>query len=262
MEFIDTHAHIYQPDYAEDLAEIVQNSLENGISRIYMPNVDVDSIAEMNRLTELYPERCFAMMGLHPTSVDAGYKQKLARVEEALNSGNYCAVGEIGIDLYWDKTYQAEQTEVFLQQVQWARQKGLPAVIHTRNSTNETLEALEKCGTDGLTAIFHSFCEDEIQARRILAHENFYLGINGIVTFKNSGLAETLRNLPIERLVLETDSPYLTPTPFRGKRNSPAHIRLIAQKLAEVYGIPLSEVAEITTKNANRIFGQNKRAEH
>ncbi len=254
MEFIDTHAHIYQPDYANDLVEIVGNARENGISRIYMPNVDVDSIGEMNRVTALYPDYCFAMMGIHPTSVDAGYKPHLARVEEALRSGKYCAVGEIGIDLYWDKTYLAEQIEVFTQQVQWAKEMGLPAIIHTRNSTNETLDALEKCGTGGLTAIFHSFCEDENQAKRILAHENFYLGINGIVTFKNSGLAQTLTQVPLNRLVLETDSPYLTPTPHRGKRNSPAYIRLIAQKLADVYEVPLAKVAEITTKNANCIF--------
>jgi len=254
MNIIDTHSHIYQEDYLEDIDHVITSAREHGVTHIFMPNVDLDSIQPMLDLESKYPGYCIPLMGLHPTSVDNSYQDQLSRIKEELSKRKYCGIGEIGMDLYWSKEYADKQKIVFQTQLEWAKDMHLPVVIHVRNSHRETMDALNEIGTDGLTGVFHSFCGTEDEAKEILGFENFYLGINGIVTFKNSDLKEVLKSIPLERIVLETDAPYLTPAPHRGKRNHPSYLKLIVTKLAEIYDRDVSEVANITTQNAKHLY--------
>lgn len=250
--WIDTHAHIYAEEFDGDRQDMIERFRENGIMKIFMPNVDHTSIDKMLDLESRW-EGCHAMMGLHPCSVKKGFERELYIVEEWLSKRKFSAVGEIGTDLYWDKTFWDQQCEAFNIQAAWAKSFGLPAVIHCRESLDETIALVEKLQDGKLTGIFHCFGGTAEQAEKI-TKLNFFLGIGGVATFKKSGLDEVLSHVPLERIVLETDSPYLSPVPHRGKRNEPAYIPLIGQRVADIKKVSLDEVKEKTTLNALNLF--------
>jgi TatD DNase family protein len=254
MALIDTHSHLYHEDYTAEIDAIILAAKQDGISHIFLPNIDVDTIEPMLLLADKFPDYCIPLMGLHPTSVDENYLSQLETIEKELKKRSYCGIGEIGIDLYWDKTHLIEQQNAFRIQIQWAIDLQLPIVIHVRNSFRETMEVLQEFDPKDLSGVFHSFCGTSDEAQEILKLDRFYLGINGIVTFKNSDLGNTLRAVPLDRIVLETDSPYLTPAPYRGKRNHPSYLKLIATKLSEVYELPIENIYETTTNNAKSLF--------
>jgi TatD DNase family protein len=250
---IDTHAHLYAKQFDEDRETMLERAKASGVERFYLPNIDGNSIEGMLALEAKYPEICFPMMGLHPCSVKENYEEELAIVEEWLFKRSFCAVGEIGIDLYWDKTTLPQQIIAFRRQIGWAKQLDIPIIIHARESTEEILEVLESEKDDKLRGIFHCFGGTVEEANRI-TDLGFYLGIGGVLTFKKSGLDKTMQEIDLQHVVLETDAPYLAPTPYRGKRNESAYIRLVAEKLAGVKNIPFTEVAAITSANAKKIF--------
>lgn len=254
-EFIDSHAHIYLDKFKEDIHDVLERSFEEGVNKIYMPNIDHTSIDDMLELENKYPANCIPMMGLHPCSVQKGFEKELYQVEEWLGRRNFAAVGEIGTDLYWDKTFWPEQQEAFKIQVDWAKKYNLPVVIHCRESIDETIELVEQFKDDNLKGVFHCFSGDLEQARRII-NLGFYLGFGGVATFKNGGLDTVIPEVDLEYMLLETDSPYLTPTPHRGKRNEPSYIPLIARKIASLKTKPLDEVAAKTTLNTLKLFGE------
>ena len=251
---IDTHSHIYSEEFDADRDEVIQRAKEAGVTKIVLPNVDTQSLPRMLELEAQYPDYCYAAVGLHPESVKENYQIELDIIREELERRKYLAVGEIGIDLYWDKTYQTEQIRAFQTQVEWAIEFNLPVIIHVRNSHNETIQALKPYSGKGLKGIFHCFGGTPEEAAEIFSLGDFKLGIGGVVTFKNSGLAATLMHIPLENLVLETDSPYLTPVPFRGKRNESSYLRYVAARLSEIYAVPQDEVNRITTESANSVF--------
>ncbi len=253
---IDTHAHIYLEQFHKDLDQVIDDAKEAGVQQILMPNVDEDTIDDMMEVEEKYPEYCTAMMGLHPCSVNKHFERSLYLVEEWLNKRPFVAIGEIGTDLYWDKSSFKYQKEAFCIQVNWAKQKGLPVVIHCRDSIDETLDLLEPLVTSASRGVFHCFTGNQQQADRIIAL-GFKLGIGGVVTFKNSGLDQTLKEVPLEHLVLETDSPYLSPVPFRGKRNQPAYLQHILNKLSETYETTPEDIKRVSTNNAIALFKLN-----
>jgi len=253
MEFIDTHTHLYLDKFSEDRDEVIQRALHEGITRMYLPNIDRSSIDDMIALEKDYPANCFAMMGLHPCSVGPDYQEQLAIVEEWLGRRPFKAVGEIGMDLYWDKTYRSEQEDAFRIQTKWAMEGGLPIVIHSRETIDILIDLMREIADDRLYGIFHCFTGTAAQAEAII-DLGFVLGIGGVATFKNAGLDKTLVDVPLEKLVLETDSPYLAPTPFRGKRNESSYLIKVAEKLASIYGVGLDEIARITTDNARMVF--------
>ena len=248
LKFVDTHSHIYQEDYNEDIDQVIADAREAGVDRIYLPNVDKDSIKPMLNLYEKDPDYFRIMMGLHPTSVEENYEQQLTEIKPLFDQFKFSAVGEIGIDLYWSRDRIEEQKKAFRIQLGWAKDMNLPVVIHTRESLNETLEIVREF--DGLRGIFHSFGGDLADAQKIFESGDFLLGINGVLTFKNCNLRNILKEIPLEKLVIETDAPYLTPVPYRGKRNHPAYIPLIAEFLSEIYQLPIDEIARKTTQNA------------
>jgi TatD DNase family protein len=252
---IDTHAHLYAEEFASDRPEMIQRAIDAGIKAIILPNVDQTTIGPMLDLEKQFPGYCFPAIGLHPTSVDAGYKNELQIIESWLSKREFIAIGEIGIDLYWDKSFLEEQIISFETQLNWSLKYDFPVIIHVRDSFDETLQVLEKFDGKGLRGIFHSFTGNIDQAKKILGLGDFKLGINGIVTFKNSGLGDVVRAIDLENIVLETDAPYLTPAPYRGKRNESSMIKLVAEKLAEIYGIENIDVISKTTQNAKKIFG-------
>lgn len=254
MELIDTHAHLYSTKFDADREAMLQRAAEAGVSRLFLPNVDHESIAGMDALVAAHPDRCFAMMGLHPCHVGEDNAAAMEEVERLLRTGRYCAVGEIGIDLYWDKTFLAHQQEVFRQQVRWAKELRLPIAIHCRESFNEVITIVEEENDDSLTGVFHCFTGSEGQAQRVIALKGFCLGIGGVVTYPKGGLFETMREVGVAHCVLETDAPYLAPVPHRGKRNEPGYLTHIAAKLAEATGRSLDEIAAITTRNAEQLF--------
>lgn len=251
--FIDTHAHIYHEDFIKDRIDMLQRCSESGVGKIFMPNVDHASIDPMMELESRYGGTCFSMMGLHPCSVKRGFERELYIVEEWLGRRKFAAIGEIGTDLYWDKTLFDEQQEAFTIQVNWAKKFRLPVVIHCRESIDETIALVDKLKDDNLTGIFHCFTGTKEQADRITSL-GFYLGIGGVSTFKNSGLDKVLPEIKLEHLVLETDSPYLAPVPHRGKRNEPAYIPLVADKLSVLKRTTVEEVKRVTTQNALTVF--------
>ncbi len=227
--------------------------MESGVDRFFLPNIDHASIEGMLKMEEDYPGQCFAMMGIHPCSIKENYKEELAVVEKWLGERPFCAIGEIGIDLYWDKTHFRQQQDAFRQQIQWAKALDIPIVIHSRDATAEVLEILDEQKDERLRGIFHCFTGTLEEARRIIDLD-FYLGIGGVVTFKNGGLDKVVQEISLEHLVLETDAPYLAPVPKRGKRNESAYVRLVAEKIAAVQQVPFSEVARQTTANAEALF--------
>lgn len=251
--FIDTHAHLYLEQFDEDLDFLMAITEEAGVQKVYLPNIDSSSIDAMHRIEAEYPDVLHSMMGLHPCSVKENYKAELKICEEHLSNRKYCAIGEIGIDLYWDKTFHAEQKKAYEIQIEWARDLGIPFVIHSRDSLDETIATVERLQDGNLSGIFHCFNGDEDQARKIQGM-GFLIGIGGVITFKNAGVREQLVNLDLDMMVLETDSPYLAPTPFRGKRNQSNYIPIIAEQLAETLEISIEEVARVTTNNAKNLF--------
>jgi len=255
---IDTHTHLYSQEFDADRDAIIQSAINSGISKMLMPNVDVDSIAGMHDLVKKFPQNCFAMMGLHPCSVTENWEKDLLIIKEWLDKENYCAVGEIGIDLYWDKTTLELQQNAFKTQIKWAKEKKLPIVIHVREAFSECFEIVDDMNDENLTGVFHCFSGNLEQAKHIIKYGGFKLGIGGVVTFKNGGLDKVLPEIDLEHLILETDSPYLAPAPHRGKRNESLYLNLVASKLAELKGVDLKTIDEVTTKNALELFSTVK----
>ncbi len=251
---IETHAHIYSEQFQEDIDEVIDRSREAGVERIYMPNIDHTSIDAMLELEDRYPGYCISMMGLHPCSVKADFEKELQIVEDWLGKRDFVAVGEMGTDLYWDKSFFEQQKEAFNIQSQWAVKYDLPIVIHCRESIDQTIELLEAMTPNQPRGVFHCFTGSVEQAKRIL-DLGFVLGIGGVATFKNGGLETVLSEIDLSQMVLETDSPYLAPAPNRGKRNEPSYIQLVAQKIAEVKNIGVKEVVQKTTMAANKLYG-------
>lgn len=250
---IDTHAHIYTEEFNEDIEEVIQRAKNAGVTKVLMPNIDHESIDRMLELEEKYPDFCYSMMGLHPCSVKKDFQKHLYEVEEWLGKRRFLAVGEMGTDLYWDKSHWEEQKEAFNIQCELALKHDLPIVIHCRESIDETIALVEAYSDRGLRGVFHCFTGSVEQANRI-TDLGFYLGLGGVATFKNGGLNEVIPSLNKSKMVLETDSPYLAPTPNRGKRNEPSYVRLVAEKVAEYMKLSIQEVGELTTTNANALF--------
>lgn len=255
MILTDTHTHLYSKEFENDSALLIQKAIDLGISRFFMPNVDSESIPGMLQIEKHFPDHCFAMMGLHPCSVNATYQHELSVVGYWLNKRKFIAIGEIGIDLYWDKTFFEQQQDAFRRQIELAKKYKLPYIIHSRNSFNEVMEIVSEFKNDNIKAIFHCFSGNVEQAEQVIAAGNFKLGIGGVATFKNSGLDKVVEAIDLKHIVLETDAPYLAPTPHRGKRNDPEYLLLIAKRIAEIKNISLEEVAAITTQNSKDVFG-------
>lgn len=253
MNLIETHAHIYSSKFDSDRDEVMDQIREAGIERVYMPNVDVETIDVMLACEERYPDLCIPMMGLHPCDVKEDFQSQLYVMEEWLGKRPFAAVGEIGLDLYWDKTFFEQQKEALKIQIDWAKKKDLPIVIHCRESMDETIELIKKEQDGSLTGIFHCFTGSLQQAQEII-ELGFLLGIGGVSTFKNGGLDQVIPNLGLENLVLETDAPYLAPVPYRGKRNSPVYLPIIAEKIGDYLAISKEEVALKTKENALNLF--------
>ncbi len=251
---IDTHSHIYLEDFSHDIDDIIQNAYNNNVKKIILPNINSGSVKHLLDLSDAYPHLCYPLMGLHPTSVGEDYKQELEAVEYWFDKRKFYGIGEIGIDLYWDHTYIKEQKEVFRHQLKLAKSNKNPVVIHLRNSFKEVYKIVEEEQDGNLTGIFHCFSGKEEEAKKIV-NLGFLLGIGGVVTFTNSDLDKVIEKIDIKNLVLETDAPYLAPVPKRGRRNESSYLVYVAQKVAEIYNIPVAEVAEITTANARNLFG-------
>ena len=253
MVLVDTHSHIFLEEFNEDREQVIQRALDNNVKKILLPNIDSGSVQPMLDLSDKYPDICYPMMGLHPTSVKENWQDELNIVKDWLAKRKFIGIGEIGIDLYWDKTFKEQQTQVFSEQIKLAKEYGLPFVIHARDSFPEIFKVLEDNYSGLYSGIFHAFSGNEKQGIDAI-EMGFKLGIGGVVTFKNAGLDKTLKNLGYEHVVLETDSPYLAPVPFRGKRNESSYIYNIAQRIAEIFDISISDIAEISTKNAKEVF--------
>lgn len=256
MEFIDTHAHLYLDRFESDIEEVIKNAIDSGVSKMLLPNIDSSTISVMNQLSQKFPHNCFPMIGLHPSDVKENFREELDIVKNEAVSGKYIAIGEIGIDLYWDKTFLKEQQESFAFQIELAKSLKLPIAIHARDSFNEIFEVLDQHNDDQLTGVLHCFTGNLQQAERIINYGGFKLGIGGVVTFKNGGLDKVIPHVDMDHLILETDAPFLAPTPYRGKRNESQYIPIIADKIASLKGMKIEEVAEITTKNALELFSR------
>jgi TatD DNase family protein len=254
MLLTDTHTHLYYETDAEKQAALMERCHAGGIGRLFLPNVDVPSVAQVFNLAESFPANCFPMLGLHPCSVKAGWEGDLQAIMYAQATHKIFAIGEIGIDLYWDKTFLNEQVQAFRQQINWAKSLRLPIVIHCRDAFNEVFDVLQQEYDENLRGIFHCFTGTPEQAKKII-DLGFFLGIGGVVTYKNAGLDKILPQIDLKHIVLETDSPYLTPVPFRGKPNESSYLIYIAQKVADLYQVNLETVAAITTENSRQIFG-------
>ena len=250
---IDTHSHIYGPEFDADRADVLQRAMWAGVDKVLLPNINEESVGPMLQVVREYPGVCYPMMGLHPEDVKENWAEVLDRMEAQLDG--MIAVGEVGLDFYWDSTFRKEQIEAFERQICWARERDLPLVVHMRKAEPELLEAMERHKSDGLRGVFHCFGGSKETAARMLKHEGFVLGIGGVVTFKNSRLAETLRYVPLDRIVLETDAPYLAPVPCRGKRNEPSYVVHVAKFLANIYNVSLEEVSAVTNMAVGRVFG-------
>ena len=260
MHFIDTHAHTYDESFLGDLDATISSAKDAGITKILMPNIDVDTVEPMFSIQEKHP-MCIPMMGLHPGYVKEDWQGQLSIIENHLfsNPKMYCAVGEIGMDLYWDKTFIEEQKTAFIRQIQWAKKLDLPIAIHARDAFNEIFEILDKENDASLKGVFHCFTGNTAQAQHIKNYGGFLLGIGGVLTYKNSELGKTLKEAAaLKDLVLETDAPYLPPVPYRGKRNESAYMLEVAYKLVDLYQAPLEEVARITSLNATELFQLNR----
>ena len=250
---IDSHAHIYASEFDQDRDQVVQRALEQGVEKILMPNIDLDSIQPMLKTQAAYPQICHSMMGLHPCYVDSNVKQTLDIIHSWFDKHNFVAVGEIGIDLYWDKTYKAEQEMAFITQLNWAKEMKLPVVIHTRDSIEETLALLRKEQDGSLSGVFHCF-GGSVEEAKAINDLGFHLGLGGVSTFKNGGMDKVIPHLDMNYVILETDCPYLAPVPHRGKRNEPAYVSLVAQRIADLTNQAVNNVIQKTNKNVKQLF--------
>ena len=262
MRLIDTHTHQYSPKLDSDRAESIDRCLEAGVDTLLLPNIDVDSIPRVLSMMEKWPNICHGMMGLHPCHVDGNFESALETIKHQLDNppagSNFIAVGEIGMDLYWDKTYIEQQKLVFVEQCNWAKERSLPIVIHVRDAWEELFEVMDKVNDSSLNGVFHCFTGGDYEARRALEYGGFLLGIGGVATYKNGGLDKVLPGVGLENLVLETDSPYLAPVPFRGKRNESSYVFHVANRVAEILNLTTEEVARATTENAVNLFKLNR----
>jgi len=254
MNFIDTHTHLFSEQFDIDRNEVIKAALDAGVTKMLLPNIDLESIEAMHALEAQFPDNCISMMGLHPCSVNENWEDDLNVIKSHLDQRNYCAVGEIGIDLHWDKSTLDFQQKAFRQQIIWAKERKLPIAIHVREAFNEVFEILDELNDTNLSGVFHCFTGTYNQAIKVLNYGNFKLGIGGVLTFKNSGLDKVISQIDLEHLILETDAPYLAPTPHRGKRNSSEYIPLVASKLAEVKGVSIETIATLTSQNAYDLF--------
>ncbi len=250
---IDTHCHLYSPEFEKDIDQVMERANFEGINRFYMPAIDSGFTPRMDALEQKYPNQCFAMAGLHPCSVKENYEEELDKIKELLQKRRFWGIGETGLDFYWDKTFVTQQYKALEQQIELALQYDLPLILHTRNATQETIDVIKKYAGTSLRGIFHCFGGSLNEAQQII-ELHFYLGIGGVVTYKNAGLAEVLAQVDMKYIVLETDAPYLSPVPMRGKRNESSYLKYIVEKLALVKDISVEEVKNITTINAQKIF--------
>lgn len=255
---IDTHSHIYDEVFADDIDSIIDRAKEAKVETVLLPNVDLDTIDLVNKMAQAYPDYCFPMMGLHPTSVTADWEKDLALIKEQFKHNKYIAVGEIGIDLYWDQSLASEQKAAFEEQLKWCIEFDLPVSIHSRSAVIECIESIRKIGADNLYGSFHSFGGSADELKEVLTLKNFLVGVNGTVTYKNSTLPDALALTDLSRLIIETDAPYLPPVPYRGKRNEPSYTAYIVDKLSDIYEISYEEVERVTTENAKRLFRLNE----
>jgi len=253
--FIDTHAHIYLKELAATRAQLVQRAKDAGVDTIYMPAISSEEMEDLLAMEAAYPDTCVAMMGLHPCYVKENVEDELALVETWLGKRSFAAIGEIGLDYYWDRNYDEQQLMAFTRQLNWALELQMPVVLHTREAMDKAISVVRPYAEKGLRGIFHCFGGTALQAAQI-TDMGFYLGIGGVLTYKKSGLAEAIQGISTEWLVLETDMPYLAPVPYRGKQNEVSYLPLVAQRLSEVYGKSVAEIASITTANAMKIFGK------
>lgn len=254
MRFIDTHTHLYDEQFSDDRAAIIQKAIDNDVTKMYLPNCDHSTIEGMLQMEEQWKGNCFPMMGLHPCYVKEDYQEELQIVKEWLAKHKFYAVGEIGLDKYWDLSFIEQQILAFEQQIDWALEYDLPIVIHSRESTQDCIDIVRKKQNGKLKGIFHCFSGTIAEAQQII-ELGFFLGIGGVVTFKNNSLQELVKTISLEHLVLETDAPYLAPVPYRGKRNESSYIPLVATKIAELKNVDIEEVAKATTENAEKVFG-------
>ena len=255
MNFIDTHTHLFASEFDNDIDIVIKNALDNGISKMLLPNIDSTTTTKMLQLCEKYPNNCYPMVGLHPCSIKKDNLEKeISHVEQMLSQNKFIAVGEIGLDLYWDKSTLDLQKIAFESQIEIAKKYQLPIVIHVRDSFDEAIEIVERLNDYNLSGVFHCFTGNLEEAQRIINLNNFYLGIGGVVTFKNGGINKIINQVSLDRIILETDSPYLSPTPFRGTRNESKYLLNIAHKMAELYNIDIEDIAKKTTKNAINLF--------
>jgi len=253
MTLIDTHSHIYLSEFDPDRSEIIERAEKEAIKKIYLPAIDSSTHEIMMDLETKYPGKCISMMGLHPCSVKENFRDELKIARDHLEKRSFAAIGEIGLDFYWDLTHTRQQTQAFHEQIGWAKHFNIPIVIHSRNSIDECIQVVEEEQDGKLKGVFHCFSGNEGQANKII-DLGFFLGIGGVLTFKNSGLDAVMQSVLLDHVVLETDAPYLAPVPFRGKRNEPSYLRYVVDKLAEIKKVERKEVAEITTRNAEKIF--------
>lgn len=254
MRIIDTHAHLDDAQYAEDLPEVIQRARLAGVEKVLLASVNIKDLDKVNAVESSYPDFCYAMLGIHPEEIKEDYKAQLEAFDTEIQRRKYIAVGEIGMDLYFDKTFKIEQEEAFRHQVAVAVEMGLPVAIHSREAFQITYDVLNKFDKSKLRGVWHCFSLTPEQARMIFKLGDFYIGIGGVATFKNAKFSERLPEIPIDRVLLETDCPYLAPTPMRGKRNEPSYLTFVAQRLASLYGLSVEKVCENTSKNAEKLF--------
>ncbi len=258
-KFVDTHTHLFCEEFRDDVDAAVSRAVEAGVERLCLPSIKLETLPALLSVCERHPGVCYPMIGLHPTDVTLDYKAELDAMEKMLRADDrFIAVGEVGLDFYWSEEFRFEQYVAFEAQIAWAEEFSLPLVIHSRKAFEKLFDAMERHRSAGLTGVFHCFSGDEAEAKALLSHEGFYLGVGGVLTYKNSNLRDVLAKVPLERVVLETDSPYLAPVPHRGKRNESAYIPHIAEALASVYGCSVEHVAQVTTENALSLFPKIK----
>lgn len=250
---IDTHAHLYAPEFSEDLQHVIQRAKDQGMEEIWIPGTNAESLGQMDKLRELDPTFFHFFAGLHPEDVDENYQQKLHEIRQIVEAGHYTGIGEIGLDLYWDKTHVEEQKAALIAQLDWALERQQPVIIHVRDAFNEIMPIIRNYYGKGLRGIFHCFAGNQKQAEE-LSNNGFMLGVNGNITYKKNPVALFLKEIPLEHIVTETDAPYLAPVPHRGKRNESAHLHHVIQKLSEIYGLPAKVVERQTVLNAKRVL--------
>lgn len=256
MSLIDSHSHIYLEAFTEDIIETLDKASASGVQRICMPNIDVSSMDSVDELADRFPTVCLPMMGLHPCYVKDDYRAQLEEIKARLYSGKYIAVGECGLDYHWSLEHVEQQKEALKEQILWANELELPIVLHTRKAFQDTFDIIKDNKSDQLKGVFHCWADSAEEAMAVF-EMGFYIGIGGVVTFKNSGLDKVIERLALDKIILETDAPYLSPTPYRGKRNEPAYLKLVAEKIAEIKGLSLAEVSRICTENTEQLYGLN-----